>query len=73
MKVEEKRKPGGNSAPYCQQMQVLDNNQIVPVPSVARILIQETEDIDAPYRNRFRRRGDIEDVSRDCCCEWISG
>ena len=72
MKVEEKRKPIGNVPPYCQQMQVLDNGEIVPVPSVAKIPVQEIEDMDAYNRNRFRRRGDAEDLSRGCACEWIN-
>lgn len=73
MKIEEKRKPSGNIPPYCQQMQVLDNNQLAPVPFVEQISIEELEDMDAPTRNRFRRRGDPEDLSQDCACEWISG
>ncbi|KAF7511711.1 hypothetical protein GJ744_003874 [Endocarpon pusillum] len=72
MKVEEKRKPRGNVPPYCQQMQILDNGDIVPAPSVAQISVQEIEDMDDYNRNRFRRRGDAEDLSRGCACEWIS-
>ncbi|ERF75254.1 hypothetical protein EPUS_00046 [Endocarpon pusillum Z07020] len=72
MKVEEKRKPRGNVPPYCQQMQVLDSGEIVPVPYVAQISVQEIEDMDDDNQNRFRRRGDAEDLSRGCACEWIS-
>lgn len=73
MKVEEKRKPSGNIPPYCQQMQVLDNGDIVSRPYVAPISVQEIEDMDVDNRNRFKRRGDREDRGRGCACEWISG
>ncbi|RMZ80784.1 hypothetical protein DV737_g2868, partial [Chaetothyriales sp. CBS 132003] len=43
IKMVEKRKPVGNVAPYCQQMQVLSNWQIVPITSVPTIAIQESD------------------------------
>lgn len=71
VKIEEKRKPSGNIKPYCQQMQILDNLDIVPKLEVAKISVPEVEDKDPPSSKRMRRRGD--DVDQNCACEWMSG
>ena len=43
VKVQEKRKPAGNIAPYCQQMQILYDGTWNPASDVPTVSIQETE------------------------------
>lgn len=85
----EKRKPHDNIDPYCQQMQVLDNWQVVPIPGVDIIEIDEQEFEDyaqgTSKRKRFvpgkngqslvRRDEDeiIADLESLCICEWRAG
>jgi hypothetical protein len=73
MKVMEKRKPSNNIQPYCQQMQILDNLKIEPVPDVALIPVQEEGYMDAPIPQRFRRRDSPWNQFQNCACEWITG
>jgi len=71
IKIEEKRKPTGNIRPYCEQMQILDNLDIVPIGTVAQIPVPEVGAMDAPASRRLKRRDDY--LSQNCACEWISG
>lgn len=76
VKIEEKRKPSHNIEPYCQQMQVLDNGQIVPLGNVAQISVPEVEAVDSLAEKRFRRKRRREDdlgLSLNCVCEWMTG
>lgn len=74
VKVKEKRKPGGNIAPYCEQMQILDDWRIVPAVGVANITVPEagSEDTSLLSGKRLARRQDDIDLSQTCACEWIS-
>ncbi|KAL2431457.1 hypothetical protein ABEF95_009228 [Exophiala dermatitidis] len=79
VKMVEKRKPQGNVPPYCQKMQVLNNWQIVPIPNVPTIAIQESEYSAAATatggsRMAMRRRADdtVQQLGSNCVCEWFS-
>ncbi|RMD39255.1 hypothetical protein DV735_g5875, partial [Chaetothyriales sp. CBS 134920] len=76
IKMVEKRKPVGNVAPYCQQMQVLDDWQIVPIATVPTIAIQET-DYAQPTGSRKRwmleaRADPKQELESNCLCEYFS-
>lgn len=87
IKIKEKRKPSGNIQPYCQQMQILDDTNIVPIGAVERIPVPELEDTDGvlDLGKRLRRSvHGVEDEDDDfdigieeegtaCACEWITG
>lgn len=89
IKMVEKRKPHDNIDPYCQQMQVLDNWQVVPIPGVDVVEIDEEEFEDYQQgtskvrRSHAGRRGlslakrDEEEIISDleslCVCEWRAG
>jgi hypothetical protein len=82
VKMVEKRKPHSNVQPYCQQMEVKPNWQILPIPDVPTVCIEETEySIPEPtgdskrWLNRYRSRGDdyTEKLESMCICEWMSG
>lgn len=89
IKMVEKRKPHDNIEPYCQQMQVLDNWQIVPIPGVDVVEIDEEEYEDfAEGTSKMKRtipgsngrslakRGEdeiIADLESLCICEWRAG
>lgn len=73
----EKRKPDSNIPPYCQQMQVLNNWQIMPIPNVPTIAIEESEynPTGTPGANKMaiRKRSDtVQELSSNCICEWFS-
>jgi hypothetical protein len=70
VKIEEKRKPSGNIQPYCQQMQVLDNWQIVPIAT--EISVPEAGAVEFSARQRFRRSQDDPNIREDCVCEWMT-
>lgn len=89
IKMVEKRKPHDNIDPYCQQMQVLDSWQVVPLPGVDVVEIDEVEfeDYEAGT-NKFKRsplgsigkslvKRDEQDIISDleslCICEWRAG
>lgn len=78
VKMVEKRKPGVNIQPYCQQMQVLNNWQIMPIPDVPTIAIQESEFAPAAItggsKRAVRRRAPdtIQQLGSNCICEWFS-
>lgn len=71
IKMLEKRKPGGNVPPYCQKMQVLDDWDIVPIPTVAPIWITEN-DYDGPNKKLRRDSDTTSQLESNCVCEWIS-
>lgn len=79
VKMVEKRKPGDNVQPYCQQMQVLNNWQIVPIPTVSTIDIEESEYSAAAATagsKRFMNKRSMDTVQQlgsNCICEWFSG
>ena len=82
VKIEERRNATNSVQPYCQQMQILDDMSVVPLPnttSVTRITIDEdestperrsldgsTEQLDVRWRNQRR------DSYSPCSCEWLS-
>jgi len=79
VKMVEKRKPHSNIQPYCQQMQVLNNWQIMPIPTVPTICVIEDEYAPAATpggNNRMARRkrspDSISQLSSNCICEWFS-
>lgn len=81
VKMLEKRKPSNNVQPYCQQMQVLNNWQIVPIPTVATIAIVESESVlsasptatSGGSRMAIRKRDDAtQQLGSNCICEWFS-
>jgi hypothetical protein len=79
VKMVEKRKPHGNIEPYCQQMQVLNNWQIMPIPDVPTICIDETEFAKPTGSNRLVRRktklqkkDSTQELESNCICEWFS-
>ncbi|KAJ9493986.1 hypothetical protein LTR99_010921 [Exophiala xenobiotica] len=76
VKMVQKRKPGSNVQPYCQQMQVLNNWQIMPIPDVPTVTIQEDEYASQPTsaaRMAIRPRADMtEQLGSNCICEWFS-
>ena len=82
VKMVEKRKPHSNVAPYCQQMEVKSDWQILPKPGVPTVCIEETEySIPTPtgdtkrwVNNRLpRKRSDsVDELESMCICEWMS-
>jgi len=76
VKMVQKRKPGSNVPPYCQQMQVLNNWQIMPIPTVPTVTIDESEyapQSTSPSRRAVRPRSDMtEQLGSNCICEWFS-
>jgi hypothetical protein len=76
VKMVEKRKPDDNATPYCQQMQVLNDWQIMPIPDIPIINIDESEFSEAqPTSRRLlkRRGGDTtQQLNSNCICEWFS-
>ena len=76
VKMVEKRKPDNNVSPYCQQMQVLNNWQIVPIPNIPTICVSESEYAPAAATGGGKkavRRGDtIQQLGSNCVCEWFS-
>jgi hypothetical protein len=76
-KMVEKRKPDDNVQPYCQQMQVLNNWQIVAIPDIPTICITESDyQASATGGSRMAaRKRDPDTVSQlasNCICEWFS-
>lgn len=74
VKMVEKRKPHSNIQPYCQQMQVLNNWQIMPLPDVPIIQIEEAE-YAQPTGSRNRRimkKDSTQELESNCICEWFS-
>ncbi|KAK6379212.1 hypothetical protein LTS17_006130 [Exophiala oligosperma] len=76
VKMVQKRKPDNNIQPYCQQMQVLNNWQIMPIPTIATIAIEESEfapSSTSPARWAIRRGTDsTQQLNSNCICEWFS-
>lgn len=74
----EKRKPDDNVQPYCQQMQVLNNWQIMPIPDVPTICIEELDFGPIPTGNsRMGKRGTdigttVQQLGSNCICEYSS-
>jgi len=72
----EKRKPDDNVPPYCQQMQVLNDWQIVPIPNVPTVAIAESEysATATSARRRMVKRGPdaAQEMGSNCICEWFS-
>ena len=77
-KMVEKRKPDNNVPPYCQQMQVLNNWQIMPIPTVPTICIEESNYIQATstgssrMARRKRDSSTVQELSSNCLCEYFS-
>ncbi|RMZ92079.1 hypothetical protein DV736_g664, partial [Chaetothyriales sp. CBS 134916] len=76
IKMVEKRKPVGNVTPYCQQMQVLNDWQIMPIASVQTIAIEET-DFAKPTGSRRRwtlgqRSDPKQELESNCVCEYFN-
>ncbi|KAJ9610589.1 hypothetical protein H2200_005366 [Cladophialophora chaetospira] len=77
-KMVEKRKPDDNVQPYCQQMQVLNNWQILPIPDIPTICVEESDYSAAAAtggsKTAIRRRdGDtVQQMASNCICEWFS-
>jgi hypothetical protein len=78
-KMVEKRKPDNNVQPYCQQMQVLNNWQIMPIPDIPTICVEESDfsaaaTPTAGSRRAVMRRDDstIQQLNSNCICEWFS-
>ncbi|KIW10551.1 hypothetical protein PV08_11515 [Exophiala spinifera] len=76
VKMVQKRKPDNNVQPYCQQMQVLNNWQIMPIPTIATVAIEESEfaPVSTSAARRFVRRGTdtTQQLGSNCVCEWFS-
>jgi len=83
IKMVEKRKPLDPNEvhvqPYCQKMQVLDNCEIVAIPTVETICIEEIQyptSASTGTSNKKAKREDLRDVVADlesyCICEWTS-
>ncbi|OAL36314.1 hypothetical protein AYO20_04472 [Fonsecaea nubica] len=79
VKMVEKRKPDNNVQPYCQQMQVLNNWQIMPIPNVPTVCIEEsdygTPTSGADSRRRMmskRSYNTVDQLGSNCICEWFS-
>lgn len=74
VKIEEKREPNGNIQPYCEQMQILNNWEIVPRDAISRIPVREvgSEETSPFVSRRLGRRGDDFHLHQTCACEWIS-
>lgn len=77
VKMVEKRKPHSNVQPYCQQMQVLNNWQILPIETVPTICIDESEYNPAAatstgYGKTKRSPEEIQQMGSNCICEWFS-
>ena len=76
IKMVEKRKPHSNVQPYCQQMQVLNSWQVMPIPTVPTVCIEETEYAQPTGSNKRwmqKKRGDsTQDLESMCICEWFS-
>lgn len=75
VKMVEKRKPDNNVQPYCQQMQVLNNWQIMPIPDIPTIPIEEKEyDANGSRRMALRKRSadTVQQLGSNCICEWFS-
>ncbi|MCJ1389170.1 hypothetical protein MMC18_002025 [Xylographa bjoerkii] len=83
VKIEERRNVTNGVQPYCQQMQILDDLSVVPLPnttsSVTRVIIDENEfpaqrrslaDSTDPMDVRWRNRR--RDSYSPCSCEWLS-
>jgi hypothetical protein len=87
IKMVEKRKPHDNIDPYCQQMQVLDSWQVVPIPGVDIIGIDEQEfdeyaggpskrsnpGVNGQSLARRDENDIIADLESLCICEWRAG
>jgi hypothetical protein len=76
-KMVEKRKPDNNVQPYCQQMQVLNNWQIMAIPDVPTICIEESDYSQAAATGGSRRMhkrdtDTVQQLSSNCICEWFS-
>lgn len=85
VKMVEKRKPHSNIQPYCQQMQVLNDWQVMPIPDIPTILVEESEFAPAAATsaasNKMKRavnqalhkRADTTmELESYCICEWYS-
>ena len=76
IKLEERRIPGVSSAPYCQQMQILDDYGLGPLPD-RTIQLEETESTRQHrmvYGQRHRKyRRDKRSIMDDnyCACVWL--
>jgi hypothetical protein len=77
VKMLEKRKPSSNVPPYCQQMQVLNNWQIMPIPNIPTVAIEE-KDYAAATSGVDKRAvapeasDTTQELSSNCYCEWFS-
>lgn len=74
-KIKEKRPPNGDSQPYCEQRQILDDMQIGTL-DVDRIMIPQAG-WDDFVPGRLMSKRSVDDVNlnqdQDCVCEWMTG
>ena len=70
-KLEDKRKPGENTQPYCQQMDILYDGLIVPSESQRVISISEIEPAAATYYKRDTDDGSMSSLDTECACVWL--
>jgi hypothetical protein len=78
IKIEEKRKAYGNVQPYCQQMQILDNQDIVVRGEVPQIPVPEDPGMDGVRKRSWEKRklearDTYDDLQRNCACLWMAG
>lgn len=72
IKLEEKRKPENNIQPYCQQMRILDNGDVVVQEGVLIINVTETEPSGSSSRKRDDMDGSTASLASNCVCEWLA-
>ena len=72
IKLEEKRKPENNTQPYCQQMRILNNGDIVVQEGVQIINVTETEPSSSNSRKRGVMDGSTAALGSNCVCEWLA-
>ncbi len=70
-KMEDKRHPNPNIAPYCQQMDILYDGQIVPSSSGAMLYFDEVEPAPSTNSKRGSNDGSMSSLNTECACVWL--
>ena len=70
-KLEDKRHPNPNTAPYCQQMDILYDGQIVPSSSGAMLSFEEVEPVSSKNGKRNPNDGSTSSLNTECACVWL--